>query len=119
MGRFMPRVPNVNLFQVVDARVCSELGHSSIAVTLSPYVSFVEQYQQHLHIFLCIQKDESVPTLKAAVRLLRAIFTNAKTITEFQRQVSTPNLPKFSAALVLLIEKHADGELRVGTFAYT
>lgn len=64
------------------------------------------------------QKNENVPTLKAAVRLLRTIFTNAVKIPEFQRQVSTPNVPKFSAALIVLVEKHQDEEMKVRTHIF-
>lgn len=59
------------------------------------------------------QKNEGVPVLKACIRLLRLIFTTATGIPEFQRQVSTPNVPKFSAALISLAEKHEDIELKV------
>ncbi|KAI0743285.1 rRNA processing/ribosome biogenesis-domain-containing protein [Irpex lacteus] len=60
-----------------------------------------------------ISRNESVPVLKACIRLLRYIFTAATGIPEFQRQVSTPNVPKFSSALLTIIEKHDDVELQV------
>lgn len=41
------------------------------------------------------------------------VFSNATDIPEFQRQVSTPNVPKLTAALVLFLEKDADLELKV------
>ena len=59
------------------------------------------------------QKNEGIPILKGAVRLLRTVFTNATGVPEFQRQVSTPNVPKFSAALITIVEKKEDEELRV------
>ena len=52
--------------------------------------------------------------LKAAVRLLRTVFTGATDTPEFQRQISTPNVPKFSAALLTLAEKHEKEEMKVG-----
>jgi hypothetical protein len=63
------------------------------------------------------KKNEPTPTLKGAVRLIRHILTAAVDITEFQRQVATPNVQKFSAALIVLIEKHADLELKVSLFS--
>lgn len=59
------------------------------------------------------QKNEPLPTLKATIRLLRCIFTGASEVPEFQRQVSTPNVPKFSQALVSLGEKTDNEELKV------
>ncbi|TFK43691.1 rRNA processing/ribosome biogenesis-domain-containing protein [Crucibulum laeve] len=58
-------------------------------------------------------KSEPLPTLKAAIRLTRTIFSSAIEVSEFQRQVSTPNVPKFSSALISLAEKYSDLELKV------
>lgn len=63
------------------------------------------------------QKNEPTPTLKAAIRLLRFIFSAATEIPEFQRQVATPNVPKFSQALLQLVEKDVDRELTVRSLA--
>ena len=60
-----------------------------------------------------LQKNDSTPTLKASIRLLRFIFAEASNFPEFQRQVATPNVPKFSQALVSLAEKNDDEELQV------
>jgi hypothetical protein len=60
-----------------------------------------------------IKRNEATPTLKAAVRLLRTIFTTALDITEFQRQVSTPNVLKFTTAIITLAENHGDTDLKV------
>ncbi|KAK7695777.1 hypothetical protein QCA50_000414 [Cerrena zonata] len=60
-----------------------------------------------------LSKNEPFPTLKAAIRLLRRIFTGATEVPEFQRQVSTPNIPKFSQALITLGEKTQSDELRI------
>ncbi|KAK7470430.1 hypothetical protein VKT23_001856 [Stygiomarasmius scandens] len=60
-----------------------------------------------------LKKKEPVPVIKAAVILCRTIFTGATDIPEFQRQVSTPNVPKFTAALISLLEKEPDVESKV------
>ncbi|KAL4241842.1 Pre-rRNA-processing protein RIX1 [Abortiporus biennis] len=60
-----------------------------------------------------LSKNEPLPTLKAVIRLLRLIFTNALDVPEFQRQICTPNVPKFTASLLVLGEKYQDIELRV------
>lgn len=59
------------------------------------------------------KKAEAKPTLKASVRLIRCIFTGATDVPEFQRQLATPNVPKFSLALISLCEKYPDSELKV------
>ena len=62
---------------------------------------------------MLIKRNEPTPTLKAAARLLRTIFTTALDITEFQRQVSTPNVLKFTTAIIALAENHGDTDLKV------
>lgn len=62
---------------------------------------------------MSIKRNEPTPTQKAAVRLLRTIFTTALDITEFQRQVSTPNVLKFTTALTALAENQGDTDLKV------
>lgn len=62
---------------------------------------------------LTLKKPESLPTLKAAIRLLRYILTAATDVPEFQRQVATPNVPKFTAALVNLAESRPEQEFKV------
>ncbi|KAG5648889.1 hypothetical protein DXG03_000238 [Asterophora parasitica] len=60
-----------------------------------------------------MKKNEPAPTLKASIRLLRVILSSGVGISEYQRQVATPNVPKFTAAIISLAE-HQDGEeLRV------
>lgn len=59
------------------------------------------------------KKAEPVPNLKAAIRLLCHIFSAATDIPEFQRQLATPNVPKFSIAVLTLADKHHDRELQV------
>ena len=54
------------------------------------------------------QKKEPEVIIKAVIRLLRTVFTTAMDIPEFQRQISTPNVPKFSTALVSLIDRREE-----------
>ncbi|KAH9939977.1 rRNA processing/ribosome biogenesis-domain-containing protein [Amylocystis lapponica] len=68
-----------------------------------------------------LSKNEPLPTVKAAVRLLRHVFSTATNVPEFQRQVCTPNVPKFSLALIAMAEKQTDVELKLlvlSTLAY-
>ncbi|PPR04067.1 hypothetical protein CVT24_010642 [Panaeolus cyanescens] len=58
-------------------------------------------------------RNETLPTLKAAVRLLRVIFTTATDVTEFQRQVSTPNIAKATTAISTLADSRNEQELKV------
>ncbi|PFH51374.1 hypothetical protein AMATHDRAFT_3040 [Amanita thiersii Skay4041] len=60
-----------------------------------------------------LSKNEPIPVLKAAVRLLCTVFNSAMDVAEFQRQVSIPNVPKMTIAVVALIEKHANLRFRV------
>ncbi|KAI0089115.1 rRNA processing/ribosome biogenesis-domain-containing protein [Irpex rosettiformis] len=60
-----------------------------------------------------VSRNESLPVLKACIRLLRYIFTSTTSISEFQRQVAMPNVPKFSTALLTIVDKNDDTELKV------
>ncbi|KAA1466753.1 hypothetical protein DENSPDRAFT_812014 [Dentipellis sp. KUC8613] len=60
-----------------------------------------------------LSKNEPVPNLKAAIRLLFRIFSAATDVPEFQRQLATPNVPKYGLALLTLADKHADHELKI------
>ncbi|KAH9049102.1 rRNA processing/ribosome biogenesis-domain-containing protein [Lactarius hengduanensis] len=59
------------------------------------------------------RKEEPVPTLKAVTRLLTYIFSVAIDTPEFQRQIASPNVPKFSLALTIVAEGHPSRELRL------
>ncbi|KIK67924.1 hypothetical protein GYMLUDRAFT_36732, partial [Collybiopsis luxurians FD-317 M1] len=59
-----------------------------------------------------LSKKECLPVLKAAINLSRIVFSNATDKPEFQRQISTPNVPKFTAALIAFLEKDAEHELK-------
>ncbi|KAI0284276.1 rRNA processing/ribosome biogenesis-domain-containing protein [Russula aff. rugulosa BPL654] len=52
-----------------------------------------------------------LPTLKTATRLLTHIFSVARDTPEFQRQIASPNVPKFSLALIAIAEDHPSREL--------
>ncbi|KAI0251352.1 rRNA processing/ribosome biogenesis-domain-containing protein [Lactifluus subvellereus] len=60
-----------------------------------------------------LSKQEPLPTLKAATRLLTHIFSVATDTPEFQRQIASPNVPKFSLALVVAAEDHPSRELKL------
>ncbi|KAF9057988.1 rRNA processing/ribosome biogenesis-domain-containing protein [Panaeolus papilionaceus] len=64
-------------------------------------------------IISMLSRNETLPTLKAAVRLLRIVFTSAMDVTEFQRQVSTPNIPKVTAAITNLADARSEQELKI------
>ncbi|EDR12335.1 uncharacterized protein LACBIDRAFT_292824 [Laccaria bicolor S238N-H82] len=60
-----------------------------------------------------MKKNEPPPTLKAAIRLIVTIFSTATDVAEFQRQVSTPNIPKFIAALIATAGTQSEVQLQV------
>ncbi|EPQ59104.1 hypothetical protein GLOTRDRAFT_103172 [Gloeophyllum trabeum ATCC 11539] len=60
-----------------------------------------------------LSKNEPLPNLKAAIRLLRYIFSGATDTPEFQRQLVTPNIPKYSQAIIALAEKQDDAVLKI------
>ncbi|RPD67014.1 hypothetical protein L226DRAFT_477086 [Lentinus tigrinus ALCF2SS1-7] len=55
--------------------------------------------------------NQPAPTAKAAMRLLRLVFSNATDVPEFQRQLCTPNVPKFANALIAMAGKETNPEL--------
>lgn len=56
-----------------------------------------------------------MPVLKASIRLLTYIFVNTTDLPEFQRQISIPNIPKFSLSLITLAERQEDHGLQVSS----
>ncbi|GJJ07200.1 hypothetical protein Clacol_001400 [Clathrus columnatus] len=52
-----------------------------------------------------LSRNEDIPNLKASIRLLNYIFFVTHDISEFQRQLATPNVPKYSTALLNLAER--------------
>ncbi|KAL1944305.1 hypothetical protein VTO73DRAFT_3490 [Trametes versicolor] len=57
--------------------------------------------------------NQPVPTTKAAIRLLRLVFSCAMDVPEFQRQLCVPNIPKFGSALIAIAEKGANPEVDI------
>ncbi|TFK28886.1 hypothetical protein FA15DRAFT_753263 [Coprinopsis marcescibilis] len=67
-----------------------------------------------------LSRNEGTNTTKAAIRLLVTIFTAAVDMPEFQRQISLPNIAKFTAALASIASTHPDFALKsfcLGTIA--
>ncbi|GLB33999.1 putative rRNA processing/ribosome biogenesis [Lyophyllum shimeji] len=60
-----------------------------------------------------LSRNEPAPVLKASIRFLRVIFSAGAGIPEYQRQVATPNVPKFTAAILGLAEKQEEEDLRI------
>ncbi|KAJ7180313.1 rRNA processing/ribosome biogenesis-domain-containing protein [Mycena crocata] len=82
------------------------IAHKSSVLSKS---MMIECAQSWIGIALpVLSKKECTPILSASVRLLRVIFSAATDVPEFQRQVATPNVAKFTAALIPLAEKHVD-----------
>ena len=59
------------------------------------------------------QKNETLPCIKACIRLIRFIFSSGVGHAEFQRQVVLPNIVKFSQALVEIVGKYENEMLKV------
>lgn len=59
-----------------------------------------------------LTKPEPLPLLKASIRYLRHVLSAVIDVPELQRQLATPTVPKFSQALVSIVEKAADYELK-------
>ncbi|KAJ3739588.1 rRNA processing/ribosome biogenesis-domain-containing protein [Lentinula detonsa] len=73
----------------------------------------IECAQSWLSIAIPIlYKKEPFPTYTASINLCRMVFSSATDTPEFQRQVSTPNVPKFTAALIIFLEKESDLQLK-------
>ncbi|KAH9482766.1 hypothetical protein JR316_0004866 [Psilocybe cubensis] len=60
-----------------------------------------------------LSRNEPLPTLKAAIRLLRVVFTKSSEITEFQRQICLPNVVKFTHAVIAIADNHNDLEVKI------
>lgn len=97
---------------VYSRALMMECAQAWITVAL-PILSVRIEYLLHTAISQYIQKTEPGPSMKAAIRLLRFVFAEATHFPEFQRQIATPNVPKFSAALVSLAERNEDEEVQV------
>ncbi|TFL00553.1 rRNA processing/ribosome biogenesis-domain-containing protein [Pterulicium gracile] len=60
-----------------------------------------------------LSKTEPLPTLKAAIRLILHLFTSSVDKPEYQRQVCTPNVTKYSAALLALTTRNEEQSFQV------
>ncbi|KAG9019683.1 hypothetical protein FRB90_011492 [Tulasnella sp. 427] len=63
-----------------------------------------------------LSKPDVDPIYTLSIRLLLHIFSSATHMTEFQRQVSMPNVPRFASALVSLAEKDVSMSLKITIF---
>ncbi|KAJ7490368.1 rRNA processing/ribosome biogenesis-domain-containing protein [Mycena galericulata] len=110
-SKWMARINSLLHSKAIDARwagLC--IAHKSSVLSKS---MMIESAQSWIGIALPIlSKKESTPIISASVRLLRVIFTAATDVPEFQRQVATPNVAKFTAALIPLADKSIDVELK-------
>jgi hypothetical protein len=61
-------------------------------------------------VLMDLQRNDPAASHKAAARLTYHIFLVATDMPEFQRQVATPNVPKFTQALVQLLDAGVDAE---------
>lgn len=94
----------------------SAQGWISFALPMLSVCVFTPPFEIIILFHCYSKKNEPAPVLKASIRLIRCIFTGATDTPEFQRQISTPNVPKFSQALISITEKYEDTELKVGKF---
>lgn len=60
-----------------------------------------------------LQKNETLPCIKACIRLIRFIFSSSVGHAEFQRQVVLPNIVKFSQGLIEILGKYGSEKLKV------
>ncbi|KAI0720268.1 rRNA processing/ribosome biogenesis-domain-containing protein [Cerioporus squamosus] len=71
----------------------------------------LESAQSWVGAAIPLLMNQPAPTTKAAMRLLRQVFSSAMDVPEFQRQLCTPNVPKFANALIALAEKETNPEV--------
>ncbi|KAJ7639023.1 rRNA processing/ribosome biogenesis-domain-containing protein [Roridomyces roridus] len=110
-SKWTARINSLLHSKAADARwagLC--LAHKS-SVLSKPMM--IDCAQSWIGVALPILSVQSTPILSAAIRLLRVIFSGATDVPEFQRQVATPNVSKFTAALIPLAEQHLDAELKI------
>lgn len=75
--------------------------------------SFQQTHFAGLYFTEHLKRNEDIPNIKTSIRLLNHIFFLALDIPEYQRQLATPNVPKYSTALLNLAEKTENQELQV------
>ncbi|KIY49408.1 hypothetical protein FISHEDRAFT_65399 [Fistulina hepatica ATCC 64428] len=62
---------------------------------------------------LLASTTEPPPVVKASIRLLCTIFCSATDTAEFQRQVSMPNVPKYTTTLITLLDGQTEIEVKL------
>ena len=111
MGWFVDRAQDRDTFEECYERMCAWLDYSHTADAFCKFLDAVG--------FLCNtyvlspQKTETLPCIKACIRLIRFIFSSGAGHAEFQRQVVLPNIVKFSQALIENIGKYENEKLKV------
>lgn len=58
-------------------------------------------------------RNETLPCIKACIRLIQFIFSSSVGQAEFQRQVVLPNIVKFSQGLIEIVGKYENEKLKV------
>ncbi|KAJ7498714.1 rRNA processing/ribosome biogenesis-domain-containing protein [Mycena latifolia] len=110
-SKWTARINSLLHSKAADARwagLC--IAHKTSVLSRS---TMIECAQSWIGIALpVLSKKEATPILSASVRLLRVVFSAAADVPEFQRQVATPNVTKFTAALIQLAEKHVDVDFK-------
>ncbi|KAF8639780.1 hypothetical protein AX17_001040 [Amanita inopinata Kibby_2008] len=104
---------------LLSKEACGRWAGLCLAYQTSEYTksAMMENAQGWLAVALpLLSKNESIPVQKASVRLLCKIFSGAMDIPEFQRQISIPNVPKMTNAMISLAEKSVDTAFNVFIF---
>ncbi|KAG1833458.1 rRNA processing/ribosome biogenesis-domain-containing protein, partial [Suillus variegatus] len=89
------------------AGICIAYRTSSLSKS-----TMTEFAQSWAGLALSILTVKPLPLLKASIRYLRHVLSAATDVPELQRQLATPTVPKFSQALVSIVERAADYELK-------
>lgn len=111
MGRALSGLQVIVVVSKIDDRRSPAVDQCCLTFTFSPSEAFPRF--QYLSLPIFNKRNEPLPTIKAAVRLLRVIFSTAISIPEFHRQVSLPHIIKFTGALIPLADSYPDIELKV------
>lgn len=84
-------------------------------LSVSLISDLLRPYRQVAHVegLSLLQRTEPIPIYKASTYLLFCLFSSAVQMTEFQRQVSLPNISKFASSLLALSDKRTEPELIV------
>ncbi|KAL5527690.1 hypothetical protein ACEPAG_6491 [Sanghuangporus baumii] len=98
------REPGARWAGITLALLTSRLSRSILISNAQNWVSVV---------LPTLFRNESLAIWNVSIRLIAFIFTSTVNLAEFQRHVVTPNIPKFSTALLSLSEKQSEEELKV------